>query len=107
MVVVNNEANHAPTALHLVPTADRAAIGNCLARCRAGDSVLLLCDGVLHLSDSEGVSALPERVALYAIRADLPARGLPESLAAETCRLVEDAGFPGLLERHSHCLTWK
>jgi len=107
MVVVNDEANQAPTALHLVLSADCAAMGNCLARCRAGDSVLFLCNGVLHLSDSEGLSALPERVSLYAMRADLPARGLPESLVPETCRLVEDAAFPGLLERHSHCLTWK
>jgi hypothetical protein len=32
---------------------------------------------------------------------------LPESLVPETCGLVEDTEFPGLLERHSHCLTWK
>ena len=76
-------------------------------RCSAGDSILLLCDGVLHLAGPEEVLALPKNVSLCAIRADFLARGLPRTITGGKCCLVEDAEFPGLLERHSHCLTWK
>ena len=104
---MSKEAESLPTVLHLLPSADPSSLQRCLDRCTPGDSILLLAEGVLHVSEPDPLRGLPPGVALLCAREDLRARGLTEAAASGRCRLADDSAFTGLLERHLHCVTWK
>jgi tRNA 2-thiouridine synthesizing protein B len=85
--------------LHLVNKA--SALEHCLTAAAADDAILLLEDGVYA-----AVSVRAPKRQLYALKADVTARGLRERLSKHT-RLVDDAGFVGLVEAHQPVVTWR
>ena len=97
----------AATTLHLVPGAGPRALDACRARCEPGDTVLFLDDGVYRLLDGAPGEALPDGVAVLFSLPDLEARGLDGAAQRLRSKTLRDDEFPGLLERHGHCLSWK
>jgi sulfur relay protein TusB/DsrH len=94
-------------SLHLVLSTGSGAFEACRAHCVAGDSVLFLDDGVRQLLLGEPGKLLPPGVAVHYSLPDLAARGLAATAANSRVRTLEDPEFPGLLESHGHCLSWK
>lgn len=91
-------------ALHLVnrsPTESRA-LEQCLARCGAGDAVLLMEEAVYAVS---GGLLVPDGVALYVLQPDLEARGLTGALP-DGIVPVDYRGFVALTTRHQPILSW-
>lgn len=87
--------------LHLVnKPPSNPALRSCLASVQAGDAVLLLEGGVYCVGCD-----VPDGVRMYALSADLRARGfadrLPDRVAA-----VDDAGFVALACEHKPIVTW-
>lgn len=92
--------------LHLVASASGRALRDCLAQSRAGDAILFIDVGVLHLltkhpTDGEGGGP----TFLFAAP-DLEAHGLSACARAMGARVAEDADMCALLAAHGHCLTW-
>lgn len=87
------------STLHLVNK--RAALGACLQAAAENDAIILLEDGVFA-----AVSVLAPQRPVYALEPDVLARGLGGRVAA-TVRLVDDAGFVALVERHQPVVTWR
>lgn len=85
--------------LHVVNHA--ASLPACLAMAAAEDAVLLIEDGVYGAARG-AVQAHP----LYALEADVVARGLAGRLAGGV-ELVDDAGFVELVIRHCPVVTWR
>lgn len=98
-------------ALHLVfrSPAASSALAHCLARAGAGDAVLLLGDGVygaVPIVYGSLAPAGPSGVAVYALMADLEARGLElAGLAPEVCP-IDYPGFVALTEAHHPIVSW-
>lgn len=87
--------------LHLVnKPPSHSGLASCLGAVRAGDAVLLLEGGVYC-----GAIDLPENVSIYALRADVRARGLGERLPARVT-VIDDAGFVTLACEHNPIVTW-
>lgn len=93
-----------PTCLHLVAGDGRAALEDCLSLCVAGDALLFVDAGVLHLL--RPLSELPGGVEAHFLAADLQARGLLEAARGRQLGVLDDAAFCGLLATHERCLTW-
>jgi tRNA 2-thiouridine synthesizing protein B len=96
------------TTLHLVNRAHPAsdALTACLAHCTAGNSVLLIGDGVYNAGAAVLDSLCdPPDVTIYALSADVTARGLDYRLAASVQRVNYD-GFVSLCAAHQPVITW-
>ena len=79
-----------------------SALENCLRLAREGDVILLLEDGVYAAAAGTAKSSLIERAlkrhAVYAIDADLKARGIGNLLKEVRCASYGD--FVDLVEQH-------
>jgi sulfur relay protein TusB/DsrH len=95
----------APSCLHLVAGTGREALDDCLLLSRAGDAVVFLDAGVLHLLDDAGAPVVGLAEVHYSA-ADLQAHGLLQRAKALQVNLVDDTGICALLAQHEHCLTW-
>lgn len=93
-----------PTCLHLVAGDGREALEDCLSLCVAGDALLFLDAGVLHLL--QALPVLPDGGEAHFLAADLQARGLLEAARRRQLSVLDDAAFCDLLAAHGHCLTW-
>lgn len=101
------------SSLHLVSIAPTAgtALADCLRTASPGDTLLLLQDGVYAgVAHAAGPAALLREAAangitLYALLADVDARGLAHRLHPGI-RLVDDNGFVELTERHPRTVSW-
>lgn len=97
------------SSLHTVnkPPRSGSALAECLRAARPGDAVLLIEDGVY--AAATGSDALPriqaDGLRLYALRADIAARGLERHLA-DGVELVDDAGFVGLCCEYRTVCSW-
>ncbi len=91
--------------LHLLLSANAAALDDCLACCFEEDCVALLGEAVMLMSGDESPLRFPCRIAVSA--ADAAARGVGRELAAAGVELVDDAALMGLIESHRHCLSWR
>jgi sulfur relay protein TusB/DsrH len=94
------------SCLHLVSGTDPVALSDCRAQCVAGDVVLFLDAGVLHLLD-ENLLTFDAGIAVYYSPVDLEARGLLEAAVHSAVQLASDEDFVRLLEHCSHCLSWQ
>lgn len=95
----------APGTLHLVQSPG-SALRSCLALCVAGDGLLLMDAGVMHLASEAAGERIGDEVERFCLATDLRARGL--SIAASgPWQAVEDPVFAELLERYRHCVSWK
>lgn len=92
--------------MHLVIGTDPVALSDCLAQCAAGDVVLFLDAGVVHLLERNRLVQDGGAAEFYS-SADLEARGLLEAAAHSGVQLASDEDFVRLLERCSHCLSWQ
>lgn len=102
---MNPAAPTRQTCLHLVAGSGRDTLEDCLRHCAAGDALLFLDSGVLHLLSAAPLAASGGARCHFLV-ADLQARGLLQPARQENASVVDDAGFCGLLAAHDHCLTW-
>ncbi|MBT8048658.1 MAG: hypothetical protein HKN57_02540 [Xanthomonadales bacterium] len=103
---MNAPLPHRP-CLHLVVTSSTDALGQCRAQFNAGDSVLFLDDGVMHITDDDSADSRTVFDSAFFSAEDLAARGLARLAAVPGIRTISDPEFDGLLARHAFCLTWK
>ena len=69
----------------------------------AGDSVLLIENGVYTITDSTALQALADAgLSLHALQSDLQARGLHNSATT----VVDDNGFVALACNHRKVVSW-
>ena len=100
------------STLHTVNKSPFAApsLLSCINHCKAGDAVLMIEDGVYGALAGSGVSdqvrARLGEVSLYAIKADLEARGLDASRLIGEVQVVEYDGFVDLVTRHDRTQAW-
>jgi tRNA 2-thiouridine synthesizing protein B len=85
--------------LHIVSR--QAALASCLATAGAGDTVLLIEDGVYA-----STRATPGPVSLVALEPDVRARGLAGRMAPGV-GLATDARFVELVVSHQPVVTWR
>jgi sulfur transfer complex TusBCD TusB component (DsrH family) len=99
------EPSSSARCLHLVAGAGHGALEDCLAQTAAGDYVVFLDAGVLHLL--RPAAALPAGAGeVFFADADLRAHGLLEVARDARAGVIDDAGVCALLARCEHCLTW-
>jgi tRNA 2-thiouridine synthesizing protein B len=81
----------------------------CLRFALPGSAVLLIEDGVYAAARDTAVATLVRealaRVAIYALRPDLEARGMQDRVM-DGVRLVDYAGFVDLVAAHSAVQSW-
>ena len=77
------------------------ALTGCLAIAGANDALLLIEDGVYA-----GTEARSPQRPLYALAADVIARGLSERLAPSVT-VINDAGFVALAVDHQPIVSWR
>jgi sulfur relay protein TusB/DsrH len=71
-----------------------------------GDALILLSDGVynvLQLADNGLCEAIDSGIDVYALQADLEARGLAAHCAVES---IDYMGFVELTELHPRSISW-
>ncbi len=84
-----------------------ACLSHCLATVDSGDAILLIEDGVYAADrhQQQLFETLPPAVELFALEADVAARGLTGRLA-ESVRLIDDGGFVDLSIRYEKMQSW-
>ena len=100
--------NPATGTLHILPRSpdSSAALSQCCAICRPGDSLLFIEDGVLAAAFSlPYIDAVRSDVPTYALQADCAARGLLGRYSPRV-QIVNDAGFVDLIAAHQRSITW-
>ncbi len=97
--------------LHIVNKSplERNALESCLATVQSGGAVLLIEDGVYaatrgHVAEGRLREAM-ERVEVYALTADLEARGMANAVAPGV-KLVDYGGFVDLVANHKTSQSW-
>ena len=99
------------TMLHIVNKSpfERVAFASCLAHAQAGDAVLMIEDAVVGAVEgtrfSATVKAAMENKTVYALGADLAARGL-NGKVIEGVVIVDYAGFVDLTVAHERTQSW-
>jgi tRNA 2-thiouridine synthesizing protein B len=96
--------------LHLVNQSpfEHSTLTECLRFCAKGDSILLLENGVYAAcQDNEFNAQLKdlEHIQVYALEADIMARGLAAQLA-HFISLASDSDFVDLTVQHSSVQSW-
>lgn len=82
-------------------------LADCIRVCNADDAILLIEDGVYAaLADGDWINSLSTKFsAIYALQADIAARGLADRLAANI-NLIDYAGFVQLCVDHPKMMAW-
>jgi len=99
------------TMLHTVNKSpfDNGTLRCCLKFARQGSAVLLIEDGVYAAAKdtavSKDVQAAMGSVAIYALRADVEARGM-QNRVMDGVRLVDYEGFVDLVVEYSAVQSW-
>lgn len=100
------------STLHLVTVSPAAgsALADALRAAAAGDSLLMLQDGVYAAASGSAWTILLDtarerQVTVHALRDDALARGVAARLHAGVA-LVDDDGFVALTERHARVASW-
>lgn len=89
---------------------EKSAFKSCLDHAKSGDAVLLIEDGVY--AATTGTAAAKQiadrngEVALYALGADLEARGISEGSVLEGVSVVDYGGFVDLVAEHDVSQAW-
>ena len=89
---------------------EKPSLDSCLRTARDGASVLLFEDGVYAVMRGtvfEGViKAAGKRLKLFALEADLKARGLAEESVVEGVKIVDYGGFVDLTVANDQVQAW-
>ncbi len=92
-------------ALHIF---NKTGLSGGAARVRDGDTVVLIEDGCYTARDGDGpMEKLCARAAVFALRADLLARGIAESQLAAGVGVVDHDGFVAQCARCSPVVSWR
>jgi tRNA 2-thiouridine synthesizing protein B len=89
---------------------ERNALESCVKHLSTGDSVLMIEDAVIGARKGSTVAALLEEAmrssTVYALSADLSARGItPEQIVPGT-KIVDYGGFVDLVTEHDRTVSW-
>ena len=95
------------TCLHLVVRSSRESLLRCTAQCAAGDTVLFLDAGVMHITGDVRECFTNHATVVLFSAPDLMARGLGSIALDQAVQTLDDSEFGDLLARHEFCLTWK
>ncbi|NCF61503.1 MAG: sulfurtransferase complex subunit TusB [Gammaproteobacteria bacterium] len=95
------------TCLHLVVRASRESLLRCRAQCAAGDTVLFVDAGVMHITGDVPECFTSHAAVVLFSAPDLMARGLGSIALDQAVQTLDDTEFGDLLARHEFCLTWK
>ncbi len=100
------------SVLHIVNKSpyERNSLDTCLRLARADSSILLIEDGIYAVSKN-GAAADKMRQALdkhrvYALEADLKARGIGADMVLDGISLVDYDGFVELTTEHDRLQSW-
>lgn len=95
--------------LHLLMSANDAAIRDCLALFRPGDYLLLVDQGVAVLAHQQRTESLLAVVGecIGALRADVLARGLDVEPGRAEIQLLSDLEWAEKVAMHTQVLSWK
>lgn len=89
---------------------ERNSLDTCLGHTKAGDAVILLEDGVTSArkggAAEKKLAAAMADVAIYALGADMAARGLTEEKLVDGIKVVDYAGFVDLAEQNDVVQAW-
>lgn len=100
------------TMLHLINKSpfDRNALASCLRLAKAGNSVLLLEDGVYGaMSNTAHTKAVVDRMddlTFYVLGPDVSARGLDDKPLIDGIHVVDYGGFVDLVVEHEVAQSW-
>lgn len=89
---------------------EKSTFKSCLDHARSGDAVLLIEDGVYAATSGTAAAKLIAgrngEVALYALGADLAARGISKRSVIEGISVVDYGGFVDLVTEHDVSQAW-
>ena len=89
---------------------ERNALDSCLGHVKAGDSVLLIEDGVISAragsTTAEKLTAAMAEVSVYALGADMAARGMTEDNLVDGVKVIDYAGFVDLATENDAVEAW-
>jgi tRNA 2-thiouridine synthesizing protein B len=89
------------------PFEQRALFERLLQFASAGDAVLLIENGVYALQDATALQQLNTmQLNVYALEADVQARGLHTDRMPATTTLIDDSGFVALSCAHRKVMSW-
>ncbi len=89
---------------------EKSTFRSCLDHAKSGDAVLLIEDGVYAATKGTAaaklIAARNGDLALYALAADLAARGISETSVIEGVSVVDYGGFVDLVAGHDVSQAW-
>lgn len=89
---------------------EKSTFKSCLDHAKAGDAVLLIEDGVYAATKGTAaadlIAARNSDLTLYALGADLAARGISESAVVKGISVVDYGGFVDLVTEHDVSQAW-
>jgi len=100
------------SVLHIVNKSpfDRNSLDTCLRLARAGSAILLIEDGVYALRANTSAAASLQQAmadhAIFALEADMQARGLPADTTIDGVELVDYDGFVRLATEYDKLQSW-
>lgn len=100
------------TILHTVNKSpfEKNSLESCLQHATDGSAVLLIEDGVYGAlqatSVANAVKNAMSNVSVYALQADIEARGINQDRLIENINLVDYSGFVKLATEHSTVQSW-
>lgn len=94
------------STLHTLNKAPSAQLlASCIKTLRKGDGLIFIEDGVYHVLESALLESIPAKVAVYALREDISARGLTDK-CDESVELVGYRHFVELCVEHEKIVSW-
>jgi tRNA 2-thiouridine synthesizing protein B len=89
---------------------EKSTFRSCLDHAKSGDAVLLIEDGVYAATKGTTaqslIAARNGELALYALGADLEARGISEASLIQGISVVDYGGFVDLVTKHDVSQAW-
>ena len=89
---------------------EKSSFKSCLDHAKSGDAVLLIEDGVYAATKGTAAQGLIDArngdLAVYALGADLEARGIAEGSVVEDVSVVDYGGFVDLVAEHDVSQAW-
>jgi len=84
---------------------DHRALRSCIQFCSAGDAIVLLEDGVYGVTHQDLQQSALEDIKLFAVQADLLARGLPDP-QTERIQIITYDTFVALCVDYPRIKSW-
>lgn len=100
------------SVLHIVNKSpfDRNSLDTCLRLALEGCAILLIEDGVYAASSRSSIAGKVEqamqKLPVYALQADLQARGIAQDSVISGIELVDYDGFVGLVAEYEKTQSW-